>query len=71
MFNAFQYFIILLKKTQHFLVLVFRFEVVWRLPSLSWTKVNTDGSSMSHLGQSSCGGIFRNSRAFVHGCFVQ
>lgn len=32
--------------------------------------MNTDGCSRGQPGPSSCGGIFRNCRGFVHGCFA-
>ncbi|KAK2662084.1 hypothetical protein Ddye_000658 [Dipteronia dyeriana] len=45
-------------------------EVFWRSHPPGWIKVNTDGSSNGSPGPSGCGGIFRNCRRFVKGCFV-
>ena len=33
-------------------------------------KVNTDGSTFGSLGPAKCGGVFRNCRKFVSGCFA-
>ncbi|KAK2649124.1 hypothetical protein Ddye_016613 [Dipteronia dyeriana] len=44
--------------------------VIWSPPTPGWTKVNTDGVALSSPGVRGCGGIFRNCRAFVKGCFV-
>lgn len=43
--------------------------VRWQPPPPGWTKVNIDGSARGQPGQSSCGGVFRNCRGFVKGCF--
>ncbi|KAK2664738.1 hypothetical protein Ddye_003312 [Dipteronia dyeriana] len=43
--------------------------VIWSPPAPGWTKVNTDGAALSSPGAGGCGGIFRNCRAFVKGCF--
>lgn len=43
--------------------------IQWQPPPPGWMKVNTDGCSRGQPGPSSCGGIFRNCRGFVHGCF--
>lgn len=40
-----------------------------RLPP-GWHKANIDGASRGAPGQSSCGCIFRNFRAFVRGSFA-
>ena len=45
-------------------------EVSWNLPPPGWLKVNIDGSAKGTPGHSGCGGIFRNSRGFVKGCFA-
>ncbi|KAL0307928.1 UNVERIFIED_CONTAM: Retrovirus-related Pol polyprotein from transposon RE2 [Sesamum calycinum] len=44
--------------------------IQWQPPPPGWMKVNTDGCSRGQPGPSSCGGIFRNCRGFVHGCFA-
>ncbi|KAK2640353.1 hypothetical protein Ddye_028148 [Dipteronia dyeriana] len=44
--------------------------VIWSPPAPGWTKVNTDGAALSSSGAGGCGGIFRNCRAFIKGCFV-
>ncbi|KAK1591397.1 hypothetical protein Q3G72_007018 [Acer saccharum] len=44
--------------------------VVWSPPAPSWIKVNTYGAALGSLGVGGCGGIFRNCRAFVKGCFA-
>ncbi|KAI9198283.1 hypothetical protein LWI28_012969 [Acer negundo] len=44
--------------------------VIWSPPTPDWIKVNTDGVVMGSSGFGGCGGIFRNCRAFVKGCFA-
>ncbi|KAK2655887.1 hypothetical protein Ddye_008939 [Dipteronia dyeriana] len=44
--------------------------VIWSPPAPGWTKVNTDGASLSSPGVGGCGGVFRNCRAFVKGFFA-
>lgn len=44
-------------------------EVLWHTPPPGWIKCNTDGSALGAPGTASCGGVFRNSRGFVKGCF--
>ena len=44
--------------------------VVWSPPAPGWIKVNTDGAALGSPGVGGCGGIFRNCRAFVKGCFA-
>ncbi|KAI9174960.1 hypothetical protein LWI28_025363 [Acer negundo] len=44
--------------------------VIWSPPAPSWIKVNTDGTAMDFPGFGGCGGIFRNYRAFLKGCFA-
>lgn len=44
-------------------------EVHWNLPPPGWIKCNSDGSALGAPGVSTCGGVFRNSRGFVKGCF--
>ncbi|KAK3225647.1 hypothetical protein Dsin_005509 [Dipteronia sinensis] len=44
--------------------------VIWSPPAPGWIKVNTDGAALSSPGVGGYGGVFRNSRAFVKGCFV-
>ncbi|KAI9181501.1 hypothetical protein LWI28_015585 [Acer negundo] len=44
--------------------------VIWSPSAPSWIKVNTDGATIGSLGFGGCGGIFRNCRAFVKGCFA-
>ena len=44
--------------------------VIWSPPAPGWIKVNTDGAAMGSPGVGGCGGIFRNCRAFVKGCFA-
>ena len=45
-------------------------EVSWNLPPPGWLKVNIDGSSKGAPGVFGCGGIFKNCRGFVKGCFA-
>ncbi|KAK2661872.1 hypothetical protein Ddye_000446 [Dipteronia dyeriana] len=44
--------------------------VIWSPPAPGWTKVNADGAALISPDAGGCGGIFRNCRAFVKGCFV-
>ncbi|KAK3230347.1 hypothetical protein Dsin_002228 [Dipteronia sinensis] len=44
--------------------------VVWSPPASGWIKVNIDGATIGSLRVSGCGGIFRNYRDFVKGCFA-
>ncbi|KAI9192216.1 hypothetical protein LWI28_019629 [Acer negundo] len=44
--------------------------VIWSPPAPGWIKVNTDGVAMGSPGFGGIGGIFRNCRAFVKGCFA-
>ncbi|KAK3221349.1 hypothetical protein Dsin_008374 [Dipteronia sinensis] len=44
--------------------------VVWSPSASSWIKVNIDGAALSSPGVRGYGGVFRNCRAFVKGCFV-
>ncbi|KAK0608113.1 hypothetical protein LWI29_025664 [Acer saccharum] len=44
--------------------------VIWSPPAPGWIKVNTDGAASSSPGVGGCGGVFRNCRAFVKGCFA-
>ncbi|KAK3222115.1 hypothetical protein Dsin_009140 [Dipteronia sinensis] len=44
--------------------------VIWSPPAPGWMKVNTDGAALSSPGVGGCGGVFRNCRAFVKGCFA-
>ncbi|KAK3212669.1 hypothetical protein Dsin_017375 [Dipteronia sinensis] len=44
--------------------------VIWLPPAPGWIKVNTDGAALSSPGVEGYGGVFRNFRAFVKGCFV-
>ncbi|KAK3225743.1 hypothetical protein Dsin_005605 [Dipteronia sinensis] len=44
--------------------------VIWSPPAPGWIKVNTDGAALSSPGVGGCGGVFRNCRAFVKGCFA-
>ena len=44
--------------------------VIWSPPAPGWIKVNTDGAASCSPGVGGCGGVFRNCRAFVKGCFV-
>ena len=41
----------------------------WNLPLQGWTEVNIDGAARGASGQASCGGVFRNCRGFIKGCF--
>ena len=41
----------------------------WNLPLQGWTEVNIDGVARGASGQASCGGVFRNCRGFIKGCF--
>ncbi|XP_057811499.1 uncharacterized protein LOC131025725 [Salvia miltiorrhiza] len=43
--------------------------VFWWPPDIGWIKVNTDGSASAAPGLISAGGVFRDHRAFVCGCF--
>ncbi|KAK2665840.1 hypothetical protein Ddye_004414 [Dipteronia dyeriana] len=43
--------------------------VIWSPPAPGWTKVIIDGATLSSPTVGGCGGIFRNCRAFVKGCF--
>jgi ribonuclease HI len=45
-------------------------EVLWQPPILDWIKCNSDGASAGNPGNSSCGGIFRNSEANFCGAFA-
>jgi len=42
--------------------------VVWKAPTSTWLKVNTDGSVID--GHAACGGLFRDSRGSFLGAFV-
>lgn len=42
--------------------------VIWKPPTITWVKANTDGS-VSNLN-ASCGGIFRDFRGTFMGCFA-
>lgn len=42
----------------------------WQPPPSGWVKVNTDGSALGSPGLLSGGGVFRNCRGLVHGCFA-
>ncbi|KAK3188082.1 hypothetical protein Dsin_027643 [Dipteronia sinensis] len=44
--------------------------VIWSPPAPSWIKVNTDGTALSSPSVGGCGGVFRNRKAFVNGCFA-
>ncbi|KAK3183585.1 hypothetical protein Dsin_030871 [Dipteronia sinensis] len=44
--------------------------LIWFPPAPSWIKVKTDGAALSSRGVGGCGGVFRNCRAFVKGCFA-
>lgn len=44
-------------------------EVRWKDPPPGWIKCNTDGSALGSPGTAACGGVYRNSRGFVTGCF--
>ncbi|KAI9198422.1 hypothetical protein LWI28_015556 [Acer negundo] len=44
--------------------------VIWSPPAPGWVRVNTNGAAMGSSGVGGCGGIFRNCRAFVKGCFA-
>ena len=44
--------------------------VVWSPPSPGWVKVNTDGVALGSPSVGGCGGVFRNCRSFVKGCFA-
>ncbi|KAI9200016.1 hypothetical protein LWI28_001536 [Acer negundo] len=44
--------------------------VIWSPPAPGWIKVNADGAVMGSPGFDGCGGIFRNCKAFVKGCFA-
>ncbi|KAK3205148.1 hypothetical protein Dsin_019194 [Dipteronia sinensis] len=44
--------------------------VVWSPPALSWIKVDADGATIGSPRVGGYGGIFRNCRAFVKGCFA-
>ncbi|KAK3182832.1 hypothetical protein Dsin_030118 [Dipteronia sinensis] len=44
--------------------------VIWSPLALGWIKVNTDGAALSFTGIGGCGGVFRNCKASVKGCFV-
>ena len=44
-------------------------QVRWNFPPQGWTKVNIDGAAKGAPGKAGCGGIFRNCRGFIKGCF--
>ncbi|KAI9178075.1 hypothetical protein LWI28_022444 [Acer negundo] len=44
--------------------------VIWSPPALDWIKVNTNNADMGSPGIDGCGGIFRNCKVFVKGCFA-
>ncbi|XP_057779593.1 uncharacterized protein LOC130998178 [Salvia miltiorrhiza] len=43
--------------------------VYWWPPPHQWIKVNTDGSALGAPGRIAAGGVFRDSRSLVRGCF--
>ncbi|XP_057774769.1 uncharacterized protein LOC130993749 [Salvia miltiorrhiza] len=43
--------------------------VYWSPPAYSWIKANTDGSAVGAPGRICAGGVFRDWRGFVRGCF--
>ncbi|PNX74366.1 ribonuclease H [Trifolium pratense] len=45
-------------------------DVLWQPPILNWIKCNCDGASAGNPGNSSCGGVFRNSEAIFCGAFA-
>ncbi|KAK3193727.1 hypothetical protein Dsin_025037 [Dipteronia sinensis] len=44
--------------------------VICSPPAPGWIKINTDGAALSSSGVGCCGGVFRNCRSFVKGCFA-
>ena len=45
-------------------------EILWKPLPPVWIKVNTDRAAFGCSGVVGSGGIFRNYRSFVHGCFA-
>lgn len=45
-------------------------EVWWLPPPLCWHKCNMDGASRGNPGYTIVGGVFRNFKALLRGCFV-
>ncbi|XP_057811497.1 uncharacterized protein LOC131025722 [Salvia miltiorrhiza] len=43
--------------------------VFWSSPAFAWIKANTDGSAVGTPGRICAGGVFRDWRGFVRGCF--
>ncbi|XP_057775111.1 uncharacterized protein LOC130994094 [Salvia miltiorrhiza] len=43
--------------------------VYWSPPAFAWIKANTDGSAVGAPGRICAGGVFRDWRGFVRGCF--
>lgn len=46
-------------------------EVYWLPPHHQWVKLNTDGLSKGNSGVAAIGGIFRNFKGYVLGCYSQ
>ncbi|GMN67783.1 hypothetical protein TIFTF001_036843 [Ficus carica] len=44
-------------------------EVQWKVPTMSWIKINTNGAANGSPGMAGCRGIFRTYRGFCKGCF--
>lgn len=44
--------------------------VAWQPSHPDWIKVNMDGSALRSSGLLRGGGVFRNCRGLVHGCFA-
>lgn len=55
----------LLQMMEHFTPYLKVTKVIWDLPPLEWTKVNTDGASRGNLGRSLIGFVLRDEEGDV------
>jgi len=59
------------KVTSHALLPTVIKVVLWHPPIANWIKCNIDGAALGSPGQSSCGGLFRDSSGDCIGCFAE